>query len=45
MALLRFLVKLGSRADNKSHFPDRIWSRHSALLIAAHNVSKQRSRV
>lgn len=45
MAILRFLVKLGSHATNKSHFPDRIWSRHSALLIAAHSVAKQRGKV
>jgi hypothetical protein len=40
MAILRFLVKLGSRSVNKSHFPDRIWSRHSALLAAAMHASK-----
>jgi hypothetical protein len=45
MAILRLLKKLGSQPKNTSHFPDRIWSRHSALLIAAHNVSKQRGRV
>jgi hypothetical protein len=46
MALLKLLNKLvASRQLRHTPFPDHIWSRHSALLMAARNVSKQHRKV
>ncbi len=46
MALLKLLLKLaGTRSVNCIPFPEHIWMRHSALLVAARNNPKRHGKV
>ncbi len=46
MALLKLLSQwVSSGAARRAPFPDHIWARHSALLVAARDVAKQHGKV
>ncbi len=43
MALFKMIVKWASRQSAQhAPFPEHVWSRHSALLVAARQVSHRR---